>query len=48
MSHELMEKYVGCSCVIYTLDNHTEGKIIGLEGNWLEVECGKKKENRVS
>ncbi|WP_350343623.1 hypothetical protein PRVXT_002935 [Proteinivorax tanatarense] len=43
MAHKLMEKYIGHKCLIYTIDNHIEGTIKSLEGNWLEVECGKKK-----
>ncbi len=38
MNNELLKKYIGEKCNINTLDQFVSGKIISLNGNWMEVE----------
>ena len=38
---ELIEKYVGKECLIYTMNTQVRGTIVGVKEGWLEVNTGK-------
>lgn len=47
VNHEVLKQYIGVKCGIHTLGQYANGKVLSLNGNWMEVEVETKKDRKI-